>query len=133
MLSPKNVVVAGLVIMAAGFAFANVWFSAARSTIPIAIDGIASFKEMRLEKHPGVDDVYLLTIDGERVLQVDRAVHEAIRLGADLKKQPWQTSMDVNGRGVDLDWSTDARRMPWAMALAFVVCVTTGVVSWRSL
>lgn len=119
-------------MMAVGFSVANVWFTAARSTIPLAIDGVVSLKEKRLEKHPDVDDVYLLTFDGGRGLQVDRSVYEAVPVGADLKKRAWQKSLGVDDRVIDLDWSTDARRMPWAMALALVVWLATGAVSWRS-
>lgn len=131
MLSPKNLVLTCLIILAAGFAVGNVWFTAARSAIPVAIDGIMSFKEKRLEKHPGVDDVYLLTFEGGHGLQVDRAVYEAIPIGADLKKRSWQRSLVVDDRVIDLDWSIDALRMPWAMVLAFAVCLATGAVSRR--
>src|SRR5262249_19796733 len=64
---------------------ANLWFTAARSLIPLAVNGRLTSKEKRPEKHPGNDDVYLLKVAGRRIVQVDEPIYDRVAEGAELK------------------------------------------------
>ena len=85
MLSRK--VIPTLVIFALGvlLAGANTWFTAARSTIPLALDTKVLSKEVRLEKHEGHDDVCLLELESIGWIQVDRAIYDAVAVGETLQ------------------------------------------------
>lgn len=119
-------------LVAAGLAFSvgNIWVTLARSTIPVSLSGTVTDKELREEKHPGVDDVYLVTFSDGRVIQVDRSVFVAARVGAPLEKEAWSRRLRTGEQDVDLDLSTDARRMfilmPLAAALVLVAARKRG-------
>ncbi|MGD9647201.1 MAG: hypothetical protein AB7U73_15930 [Pirellulales bacterium] len=114
----------------------NLWVTAARSTIPLAIDGRVTALEVRHEKHPGADDVCFVTLDNGSVLHVDTEVFRAIQKGEHLHKSVWQRTLDHGDAIVSLDCSADARGM-WrvmsvALAAIVVVCVWACVRSVES-
>jgi len=118
-----------LLLLGLALAQANLWIAAARTTIPLALDGQVREKERRLEKKPGVDDVCLVTLDDGTSFQVDIAVYDAIIPGCTLNKDAWSRQLHVDGVTVDLDWSLDFRRMLWTMPAAVLVLIL--VVSWE--
>jgi hypothetical protein len=61
--SLKSFVSVILLALAVVLAAGNVWFAAARSTIPLAIDAEVKRKEVRHEKHPPRDDVWILDLE----------------------------------------------------------------------
>jgi hypothetical protein len=65
--------VALLLVAVVLFAALAAWSLAVRSTIPMALDGAVTGIEIRQEKHPGVDDVWLVAIDGEQRLPTPRS------------------------------------------------------------
>lgn len=116
---------AALVLLLTGLAFATLaaWSMASRSTIPIALDGRVTAIDVRHEKHPGVDDVWLVGIDGH-ARHVDHAVARLLHEGAQVRKDAWDRTMSIDGVTHRLELSADARRMLLlapAMALAFAV------------
>ncbi len=117
-----------LLAMGALLVVGNLWFTAARSTIPLSIDGRVVACEVRHEKHPGVDDVCLVTLEDGRVLHVDRPLFDSVDEGQVLQKAAWQRSLDCDGNVWPLDWSADARGMWPAMAVACVALA--GVSAW---
>ncbi len=118
-------------VLGAVLALGNLWFTAARSTIPLELDARIASKDKYVEKVVGVDDVYMLTMQGGSKLQVDRHVFETATEGDQLRKRPWSSIIDINGREVRLDWSTDFRRMMVVMPVAIVACVFLGIMaSW---
>ena len=96
----------------------NVWVTAARSTIPLTIDAEVIGKETRHEKHPGFDDVHLLTLSDGRTLQFDTPVFTELSEGEPLSKQAWEYSLEHGGQRTALGWSEDFYGMRWAMSLA---------------
>lgn len=122
-----------MVLLAIGVAFAggNLWYTAARSTIPLELNGTIVSKQRKAEKWRGVDDVYLLVLDSGRRVQVDAAVFDAVAERQMIRKQAWDRTLEADGQAVPLDWSADTRGMLWAMPLMVLVCVAVGVMTLR--
>ncbi len=116
-----------LVSLGVIFSGANVWFTAARSTIPLSIQGVISQKQLLIEKHPGVDDVYVITLDGNRKLHVDAILYDALLEKQSIAKKAWENSILVDGNVVPLTWSSDARAMIWAMPCTLLICLAVAV------
>lgn len=118
------------ILLAVGLALVagNLWCTAARSTIPLALDTTVLSRETRREKHPGTDDVFLWhTADG-RTLPVDRAVTESVpRDRARVEKQAFSKTLLYDGQPVRLAWSPDFRGMRWTMAVAVVLLLGMSV------
>lgn len=111
-LGPALALVAAALVLAGG----NLWVTLARSTIPLHIDGRVSDIELRFEKNPGVDDVYLVTV-GDRTIHVDAAVGPRLGVGNRLRKDRWERHIHVDDRAIPLSPSRDFRRMLGAMPL----------------
>ncbi len=110
---PKAVLATLLVVFAAG----NVWATLQRSTIPLALDGTVTAIDLRFEKERGVDDVYLVTLDGERTIHVDTAIGRQLAWGDRVSKQRWDRTLSTPRGPVPLTPSRDTRRMLVVMAL----------------
>ncbi len=127
MRSPRTLSVVALLVLGVAFAGGNLWYTAARSTIPLELTGTIVTKQRRTEKWRGVDDVYLLVLDSGRRVQVDAAVFEAVAERQAIRKQPWDRTLEADGKMIPLDWSADVRGMLWAMPLTLLVCAGVGV------
>jgi len=119
--SPKTMSIVVLLALATIFAAANVWFAAARSTIPLRLDAVVQRKEIRHEKHPPNDDVCLLDLGPQGILQVDQSVFDRVRVDDHLRKNRWSRFLDCNRWKIELAWSPDTRGMIRAMPLVFGV------------
>lgn len=108
-----------LLLLAVGFVALNVAASWHRSLIPVAVDGTVVAIEVRPEKHPGIDDVWLVTI-GDRRLHVDAAIGRALSKGAQVAKPAWSRGLSVDGDAITLTPSRDARAMLAVMPLALL-------------
>lgn len=105
-----------LIALGLGLALANLWVTAARSTIPLTLQTRLLNREIRREKHPGQDDVHLWMLDDRRTLHVDAAVYSAVpHVGARLEKHRGDRVLRVGDRAVSLDWSADFRGMARVM------------------
>jgi hypothetical protein len=106
------------VLLAAGLLLAalNVGATVHRSLIPVAVDGVITRVEVRREKHPGLDDVWLLHTAG-RSLHTDAAIAEQLQVGQRISKRPWQRRLEVDSAPVALRLSDDAVGMLWLMPL----------------
>ena len=111
-----------LVSLGMCFVIGSIWHSAVRSTIPLELDAVVTKKERRIEKSPGVDDVYLVTVDKTRTLQVDRTVYDAVKVGQRIEKDEWSELARVDGRTIDLVFSADFYGLVW-VALAAVLAM----------
>ncbi len=109
------------------FACANVWFTAARSTIPIAISGTVTQKHRLIEKIPGIDDVYLVSLSSGRRIQIDGHMYHLVSRGQTLEKSAWDSHVRIEGRVFQLVWSRDLRGMALAMPLTITICLVVGV------
>jgi len=127
----KWLTTAALLLIAVALAAANVWFAAARSTIPLQIDAVVAGKEVRHEKHPPKDDVCLLDLEEHGPVHVDQAVFDAVAIGDRLEKSRWVTILHVSGRPVKLAWSDDMSGMLWAMPLACGILLATAIGTCR--
>lgn len=121
-----------VVVLLLGLALAagNLWVTAARTTIPLSLNDTVAAKEVRREKLGGVDDVHLLTLVSGRVLHVDGAVYDAVRVGDAVHKSAWSRTLDAAGRAVPLAWSDDAKRMAVAMPAAAVLMAGLATFAW---
>lgn len=117
--------------MGIAFATGNLWFAAARSMIPLALNARIFTKERLPEKHKGVDDVYLLKVAGGKTLQVDQAVYEAVDEGESLQKSAWSTELQLDAERIELRWSPDMKGMSWVMPLATVLLVWLALIGSR--
>ncbi len=112
-----------------GLAAGNLWFTAARSTIPLALDADVVKREVRAEKHPGVDDVHLLHFTDGTLRQVDQPVYAVASHGARLQKTAGSRRLHIDGNGQDLIWSRDFVGMTRAMPLAIVLLA---ILTWKT-
>lgn len=104
------------------FGLINVGITFARSTIPYALHGRIEAIDLKFEKHPGVDDVYLVTING-RSYHVDRAVGVRLDQSDRIDKQAWSASLRTPRETVRLRPSADARRMTAVMPVAVLAAL----------
>ena len=116
---------ATLFLLGGVLAVANIWFAAARSTIPLRLDGeVIGMRQLR-EKHSGKDDVYLLDLHQQGVIQVDKNVFEAMTEGARIQKERWSRQLEHDGHTTKLEWSSDLRGMLWTMPGSLIVMLVT--------
>ena len=126
----KPLAAALLLVAAAALAGANVWFAAARSTIPLQLRAVVTGKVVRHEKHPPKDDVCLLNLGPHGIIHVDREVFDAVHATDALRKDRWSRMLFATGRQVKLGWSADVRGMVWAMPLVCLLALVTA--AWAS-
>ncbi len=112
--------IAALVLLGMCLAAGAAVETARRSTIPLALDGQLVRREMRPEKHPGLDDVCLLHLADGRVLHVDAPVYFAVREGQHLRKNRRQRTLRHDDQEFRLVYSTDFHTQ-LAVALAAAV------------
>lgn len=106
-------------LLAAG----NLWVTAARSLIPLAVDARVLTRETRPEKHPGIDDVYLLHLVGGATLQVDQAVYDLVDQGDEIGKPAWSRRFQCGGKVHTLRLSTDFHGMLCLMPATLAIAV----------
>lgn len=105
-----------LMALAVLFALGNTAVAVHRSLIPIAVDGVVEEIEVREEKHPGIDDVWLLHVAG-RLLHADAEVAAQLTQGQHISKDAWDHRIEIDGASVPLGLSSDAVGMLWLMPL----------------
>ncbi len=122
------------VLLAIGVAFAllAVGATVSRSLIPHAIDGTVTAVEVRREKHPGVDDVWLVHLDDGRRIHADAEVARHVSSGARLTTAAGDAQLRVDGTTVDLGLSRDAIGMLWVMPLTILTAAATTAASLRT-
>lgn len=124
---PVALVATGVVFAASG-----AWSLVARSTIPAALDGTVTAVEVRHEKHPGVDDVWLVSVDRGALVHVDRAVAAMLSEEDRIEKGAWDTTLVVNGEPHALSLSPDARSMLVLAPLVAALIVGLALFSSRA-
>lgn len=112
-------------------AVSNLWFTAVRSTIPLSIDDRIVSKQKRLEKLPGVDDVYLLTLTQGRTIQVDERVYDFVTESSNVRKVAWAAQLHSGEQNLELEWSRDFRRMMVIMPAVLVTLVGLSAATMR--
>jgi hypothetical protein len=124
---------AAAALLALGVAFALLAVSAtvSRSLIPHGIDAAVTEIEVRREKHPGIDDVWLVHLDDGRRLHADAEIARRLDDGAQLTKAPGQTQMTIDGTTLPLTLSGDAIGMLWVMPLTLITAIATASASLR--
>lgn len=118
---PKLVTILLLFALAAILAGGNMWFTAARSTIPLALDTKVLGKEIRGEKHAGKDDVFMLRLAGLGAMQVDREVYDHVEVGQTLQKDWHSRQLRHGDQVLDLHWSRDHHAMLKAMPICLAL------------
>ena len=113
-----------LFALAALLAGANAWYTAVRSTIPLALDAKVLGKEVRREKHEGKDDVCLLRLEGLGQVQVDREVYDAVAVGETLRKEWLSHELRHDGKALELHWSRDHQGMLAVMPICLGILAT---------
>lgn len=97
---------------------ANVWVTFARSLIPFEMHGVVEALEVREEKHPGVDDVFILRLAaGSKGVVVDREIAKLFEGGEVIDKNAWSSEISIAGETIDIGTSTDFKRMSIAVPL----------------
>ena len=115
------------VALAAG----NCLITAQRSMIPLGLDAEVLGLEIRREKHPGKDDVHLVSLSGLGTFQIDKEVAIQLKVGQQIKKERWARQLSVDGRGIPLEYSKDFQGMTKAMPLCILVAM--GILFWQQL
>lgn len=120
----RRTAAAALALTGLLFAALAAWTMGARSTIPTALHGTVTGVEVREEKHPGVDDVWMVYVDDARPTHVDAAVASPLGVGDRVTKDRWDSTLHVDGEPQDLELSDDAQAMMvLAPALGLVMTV----------
>jgi hypothetical protein len=99
------------------FCVGNLWFTAARTTIPLSLEMSVVDKEVRHEKHPGFDDVHLLRASDGSMMVIDGDIYQRIEPGQTISKERWERRMQIGNHVHELIWSADVRGMLWAMPI----------------
>lgn len=102
MRSPRLLAAIGLLLTAVAITAANLWFAAARSMIPLALDDVVVERRVLAEKHAGIDDVYLLDLQHRGRLVVDKAVYDALVEGSPVRKSAWSKRPVLGEQTIDL-------------------------------
>jgi hypothetical protein len=104
---------AAVALVASGLLFAALaaWSLVERSTIPAELDGTVTAIELRHEKHPGVDDVWMVSIDDGGLRHVDAEVATLLEEGDRVQKDSWDSTLVVDGNPHQVALSEDARAM----------------------
>ena len=123
MRSPRLLAAIGLLLTAVAIAAANLWFAAARSMIPLALDDVVVERRVLAEKHAGIDDVYLLDLQHRGRLVVDKAVYDVLVEGSPVRKSAWSKRPLLGEQTIDLAWSADLRGLAMVMSAALVILV----------
>ncbi len=92
------------------FCLGNLVVTFHRSGIPVKLEGTVTKIEMRREKHPGLDDVYLVRV-GDRTMHLDTDLGRHIRKGDRVSKRRWQSTLQTPRGPVRLHPSKDFWRM----------------------
>ena len=121
-----------LLILAILFAGANVWYSAARSTVPLELNDVLTAKDRLLEKIPGVDDVYLLNFESGQHIHVDRHVFDAVDIHQRLSKHRLDHRLQIDDHEIVLSMSSDFYGMVWVMPMTVLICITVGLTAIRT-
>ena len=108
------------------FAALAAWTLVDRSAIPADLQGTVTAVELRHEKHPGVDDVWLISVDAGGLRHVDSDVAALVDVGDRVEKDAWDTTLTVNGDPHSLALSDHARAMlTFAPACALLIAALT--------
>jgi hypothetical protein len=99
-------------------AVGNLWATFHRSGIPVGLAGRVERIEVRREKHPGLDDVHLVTVAGQ-VIHLDAEVAALLQVGDEVRKSGWSASLTTPSGTFRLTPSRDFWRMLRAMPLLF--------------
>ena len=95
----------------------NIGATVHRSLIPVGLDGTVARVEVRREKHPGIDDVWLVDV-GQRRVHADASIAQRLPEGTAVSKPPWSATLTADGQRIPLRLSGDAVGMLWVMPLA---------------
>lgn len=124
MRSLERTTVTSLLLIGLACAVGNLWYAAARSTIPLSVKGEVIGKRVGVEKHPGVDDVYLVTLDRGEPLRVDKQIFDQLSVGDGVYKVAWKTEMAIDDRILPLQLSRDFYGLLWCMLSAVVIMLS---------
>lgn len=91
--------------------------------MPLALAGYVTDKTQLAEKHSGVDDVYMLVLDGRRRLQVDPPIFAAVETGSRLEKAAWSRTLRVDDRELEIHFSADFWGMLVVMPAVWLTCI----------
>lgn len=125
MRSPRTYLLALVVLLALG----NLWSTFHRSGIPAALTGRVGRIEVRPEKHPGLDDVHLVTVSGDET-HLDSESAALLRDGDDIRKDSWSAELTTPRGTSRLRLSRDFWRMLLAMPL--LIGLAVALLRWRS-
>ena len=126
MRSPDQRARVALLLLGVAFAAVAVGATVSRSLIPRSIDSTVHRVEVRQEKHPGVDDVWLVHLDDQGAVHVDAATARRLEKGMNLRKGAWDTNVRAGDQAIPLTLSSDARAMLWVMPLTVISAVAAG-------
>lgn len=111
-----------LLTLVAVLALGNLWCTFHRSGIPVSLTGRVEAVEVRREKHPGLDDVHLVTIGG-RQIHLDAEVAAHLAEGEAVRKAAWSRHMETRGGSLAVVPSRDFLRMALAMPLVAMLAL----------
>ena len=115
-----------LILATVFFGALGTWALVERSAIPWHLDGAVTDIDVRVVKHPGVDDAWYVAVDG-KARHWDSALARTLQVGDRVSTNRWDRTMRVNGDPTRLRLSKDARSM---FFLFPIVSVTALALAW---
>jgi len=123
--------VLALVVTGALLVLLGGWSFLARSTLPLALDGTVTSVQVLAEKHPGVDYVWMVTLDDGSPRHLDRSVARLTTEGAVVSKDAWSRTLRVDGVAHDVGPSRDATAFLALSPVLVLALAGLGVVAVR--
>ena len=101
----------------------NLYFTLDRSLILRSLDDRVVASEIGYEKHPGLDDVHWLVLEGGSRIHVDATLPAVIEEGDRLTKEPWSSSLMVGNNLHTLEPSADFTGMIPVMSATLLILI----------
>jgi hypothetical protein len=112
--SPKR----ALAVLLSAFCLGNLFVTFARSGIPYDLSGRVASIVINSEKDPGIDDVWLVRVDGRDPVHLDTRVAAQLEEGEEVVKRPFGLTI---GRADAVDVRLSPSRDFWGMIPALLV------------
>ena len=111
-----------MLLLVLGFTVLGASTAVTRSTIPWHLNGTITEIDVRPEKHPGVDDAWYVSVDGE-ARRWDATIAKRLEVGDHVAKDRWSTTLSVGQHDVPLSLSRDAKGMTLLGPILFASAV----------
>lgn len=112
---------AALLALGVALAVVGIAVPLLQTLIPRRVDGTVTRVDVRYEKHPGSDDIYVVTIGGHRPLVVHREVGRRLVEGEHVEKERFSRTLRQGDRTLRLGIPAETRGVLTVTALTLAL------------